>query len=591
VIDAYIAQTAPPPTGNGNADYTLQLLSVIYSGQTENILSDFDAANTNYSFNVEQGYETATVYAAVSSSLSALVITYGTSSTDAPEDTSVVNGGVITLPAAGSKVLKIKVTAQNGNAQTYYVTINAYVAVTKGYSGTIVYTGGSKTILGVVGRDAAFVTQSAGVTGTAWTLTVPNGYTPESFVVTLSDGTYSYRSKALYPAAISTSSSITLTIADPLDIGRQVASAIDLADFSTALTVNYSLADNITLPDNWPNGPAGYTGKFYGNGYTIKNLKLLAGTGNIGLFSSLGNGALIEDFTIEAATVGTPSLNSLQFGAVVGAVAANVTIRKINVNGDFIFGDITGANVNIGGLVGMVTGGTLTIDKCVSTLNINVNCTQTGNQNYTQSFGGLVSFARAATINITDSYTTGNITVWNTRDQRNLAGGLVAALANSTNLAITRCYASGEVVVCADGRTTYTSGAGVYTGGLFGGVREGENSSQVAITNSAALNKRVLAIATAQMNSGRIIGEIARINTLSLTNNFALKDMVTGSTDAAYPGTSVVGDADTSEGLGKTAGTGTGELRNAATWTSELGFSADVWDFTPLSSGGWPVLK
>jgi hypothetical protein len=66
--------------------------------------------------------------------------------------------------------------------------------------------------------------------------------------------------------------------------------------------------------------------------------------------------------------------------------------------------------------------------------------------------------------------------------------------------------------------------------------------------------------------------------------------MITGD----KPGTAntATGSAATVEGLAKTES----QLRTESAWTNQaasggLGFAAAVWDFSPLSSGAWPVLK
>jgi hypothetical protein len=607
-INAYIA-VVDTPTGSGNDDYTLQTLSVKYSAQTENKVAGFNAANTNYSFNVDQGYETALVYAGVTSSASSPpVITYGASNADAPEDVPVVNGGAITLPDAGSKVLKIKVTAGNGNAQTYYVTINAPAAVKNLYKGTVAYSGGIKTITGVAGRDAAFVTQSAGVTGTAWTLTVPDGYIPESFVVTLSDGAYSYRSNAIYPATISTTSLITLTIYDPDDIGRQVASAQDLKDFNTG--DNYALADNINLDDlpSWA-GPEGFHGKFYGNGYTVK-VTLKKNDGNTGLFTTLTGGALIENLVVDVSTAGggLAMAGKSLFGGLVGTLdsAGIYTIRNVTVNGALKYLSLRNDDwLLVGALFGEVQGSggnalDLTIEKCVSNLSVTVQAGSSGRyEGYILGVGGLIGKIDASNgtngmVDINNCYTTGSITIRsNAGNCYAVAGGLVGnlgntAIANLTGVTINNCYSTTSI----DIHDTVSSTEQRSAGGLIGKIREvSAGAGPLTISNCIALNPTVISENASATNAraNRVIGFNERTVVPPTLNTFALKGMLVGITATGTADNSAGATGDVA-GEGKTAGTGTGELRKAATWT-DLGFSAAVWDFTPLSTGGWPVLK
>jgi hypothetical protein len=221
-------------------------------------------------------------------------------------------------------------------------------------------------------------------------------------------------------------------------------------------------------------------------------------------------------------------------------------------------------------------------------LDINVNCTLTDASTATQAFGGFVGISRS-TMTITNSYSTCNIIIRNDRDQRSLTGGLVAAMGSNARVTITNCYTSGDIIARADGRTGFSADTGVYAGGMAGATRESETAPLLTITNSVVLNKRALAIAAEQEHSDRVLGYSARISALTLTNNYALLDMRTGNTDAAYPGTSVDGAADSACGLGKTAS----YLSLPATWTTDLNFAPAVWDFTGLDIGNgvYPALK
>jgi hypothetical protein len=475
-------------------------------------------------------------------------------------------------------VLKIKVTAQNGNAQTYYVTINAYVAVTKNYSGMIVYSGGSKTILGVVGRDAAFVTQSAGVTGTAWTLTVPDGYVPESFVVTLSDGTYSYRSKALYPATISTTSSITLTIADPDDIGRQVASAMDLEGFATG--ANYSLADDITLPETWV-GPTNYSGSFYGNGYAINlhlaNVASNTGSGkNIGLFSSLANGAKINDLVLNVSTPdgGLAMGGQNYFGGLVGIVqtSGEMRIKGVTVNGKLKYASSAAAWLVVGGLFGGMNNGstaTIHIENCVSNLEIVADTHNASDTSNYVDFGGFIGCKRGPVF-IYNSYATGNITV-SAHNARQLTGGGFVGRNDSGALTIEHCYAAGDVVLT---KSVGTEANFMYAGGLIG-----YNKVAATISNSAALNPSVTVDGASTIpRAGNRISGLGG----SLQNNYGLSTMKTG----VAPGGEVSGAADDVNGADKTLT----EFKAATPWTT-LGFDTAIWDFGTIPTLGRPVLK
>jgi hypothetical protein len=493
-----------------------------------------------------------------------------------------VNGGVITLPVAGSKVLKIKVTAQNNNTQTYYVTINAYVAVTKSYSGTIAYSGGSKSIIGVVGRDAAFVTQSAGVTGTAWTLTVPDGYTPESFVVTFSDGTYSYRSKALYPAVVSTSSSITLTIVDPVDIGRQVASAIDLADFANAPTVNYSLADDITLPNDWAGGPNNYSGRFYGNGYTISNLTFTSPiSGSKGLFNSFGANAQVHDLNLEVPRGATPlEVNgTLYLGALIGSSTnPGLLVKNVHVSGGFNIGNVNaGVALFVGGIIGEVeSGANFTMENCSADMDITMS-TSSSTAIGRPGVGGLVGEINAS-ITMTNCYSAGRIDLdlpTMTSGVSVYCGGLTGRNLNgAATIDVSNCYSSMDIKVVRGAANPFK----LKMGGLFGYL----TAATCSVTNVIAVNPGIIATsAGASLEVSRITGEVT---SSGLSGAYAREDMALDFNGNTNPALVTGATAKAGESISLT------DLRNASFWTTR-GFTTGNWDFTPLSNGGWPVLK
>jgi hypothetical protein len=387
-----------------------------------------------------------------------------------------------------------------------------------------------------------------------------------------------YKSKA-YPAATDSKDTV-ITLADA-DVGISVENALDLQALTFNPADNFSLAADIDLAEGgtvWV-GPTNYSGKFSGNGYTIKNLKFSSASGYVGLFTSLGNGALIEDFTVEASTVGTLDISDFYFGAVSGSITSTgITIRKVTVKGTFSFGNFANNWAHIGGLIGgMETGSGITIEKCVSELNMSATSTATGTHYSNLSFGGLIGLARG-TVDITDSYSTGNIDMQNLQTAQFDAGGLVGTRANTCALTIAISYASGDIILRGSG--TYSIRR--YAGGLVGG--DAETPVSLAISNSAALGKKVLNIQTgANGYYGRVYG---KADGGTFVNNYALSDMVTGAVDAAYPGAVVEGSLTTAAGLGKTAA----QFMQEATWT-DLGFDSAVWDFSTIQAQGRPVLR
>ncbi|MDR2509356.1 MAG: hypothetical protein LBC77_01785, partial [Spirochaetaceae bacterium] len=355
----------------------------------------------------------------------------------------------------------------------------------------------------------------------------------------------------------------------------------------------FSLANNIDLseykdangnPVDWT-GPSGFSGKLYGNGHAIKNLVLSKTGGDTGLLTSLGNNAVLQDFTIEVSTSSPvrPRTNNSHFGGVVGyATGSNIKIKNVAVKGELIYGPVNIGNYLLaGGIIGeMSPTSSVTLEKCVSELNITLQQgTQSGSSG-TLGFGGLVGKAYGS-LTIKQCYATGNITLNHNGNRRLWAGGLVGQKYGGS-LKIEESYASGNVIA-----TNAVSANAMFTisGGLVG-TGAMESAATVTLLRSAALNENALAVTTRAQDSlsGRLIAH-PRSSGNVYTNNIARKGMYTGNTN---PGTAneTEGSENALEGLAKTVD----ELKNTATWTA-LGWNETDWDFSGLSQGKWPTLK
>jgi hypothetical protein len=169
--------------------------------------------------------------------------------------------------------------------------------------------------------------------------------------------------------------------------------------------------------------------------------------------------------------------------------------------------------------------------------------------------------------------------------------GAYSAL-NLTGVTINNCYSTTNIEIH---NTAASMSVERSAGGLVGKIRQvGTSAGTLTINNCIALNPKAISGDTTLASytySNRVIGYNERTNVAPTLNTYALKGMLVGTTDA--------GTADNSDGLatdvvgeGKTADTETGGLLKAATWAA-LGFSTDVWDFSPLTAQvpGWPTLK
>jgi hypothetical protein len=577
-----------PPQNSDPADKTLMYMDAFFEdaeGPSDGQII-FNKATTNYTVNTPEGYDGAKVflnYIYPSSSRAAIAVSYGIDD-EHTSPLSVTTATNITAkkPAPTGDAMKFFVTVTSGNhtalnpdTQRYIVTINPYGA-SRSWNGTVTLENNAvepKTTVSVTARGADIKDTYTAEVGldNKWTVDAPVDFTPVSFIVTLTlTGQDAYRSKAYSSpdVTISEGQSIALSVNCGTGVGKAVFSPSDLQGFQSDVNANYSLADDITLPDDWAGGPEGYKGKFYGNGYTISNLKF---TGNItnenlGLFKSLANNAELHDFTVVVVpssplpTIGS----SVRFGGVIGNVTSGTAlISGVTITGTLALGVKTTGYLYIGGIIGELSASaavTLTIENCVSSLDILAE--SLGNNGFNGlSVGGLVGRQQSQTLIIRDSYSSGDIKIVYGGGDGIYVGGLVGYVASGPNLTVEHCYSTSTITSTYGGTATHN------VGGLLGMM----TWSSVTLTNSVALNPAITATG-GTLSKNRAVGAYSAG---TISNVYAL------STDGD-------GAANNAQGLAKTET----ELRTAATWTTDLGFNTtrDVWDFSGLAAG-WPKLK
>lgn len=216
-------------------------------------------------------------------------------------------------------------------------------------------------------------------------------------------------------------------------VGANIWTANQLAHFKgeTACNLNVNV-DLGTYP--WTALEVGTGVTFAGNNKTIKGGKVTGDNGNFGLFSTLAG--TVENLTIDGlsvtATAGsgktvkvgavagqanggsisnvevknvTLASNQVGVGGLVGEVAGDVTITGKTGANTFstVTASITGAN-QLGGIVGVVTGGTMSISNYKAVPTFELSATPTGTVNY--ACGTVAPFVGTAfdgaTVTVTD---------------------------------------------------------------------------------------------------------------------------------------------------------------------------------------------
>ena len=179
-----------------------------------------------------------------------------------------------------------------------------------------------------------------------------------------------------------------------------------------------------------------FRGTFDGDGHTV-TLKLNVTSGNAGLFSETGSGAVIENVEVSADVTSNVASSSYGTAGLVGKVSGTTTITNCGVTGTVSnTATTTHYAARIGSLVGYF-GGALTLNDCYSTANISSKSTYSSS-----AAGGLIGGSGSAyPITAENCYFSGNV------DAKNYAGGFIGYLNSSTSKphAYTNCYTSGTV--------------------------------------------------------------------------------------------------------------------------------------------------
>jgi hypothetical protein len=428
-------------------------------------------------------------------------------------------------------------------------------------------------------------------------------FRPASFIVFLRDGVGSYVSDEIIPqgAPLGPSSGIEINVTAS---GFRITDANEFAKLGSAENRNkdFALGGDIDLAGTgtvW-NGPSGYTGHFYGNGYTIKNLVLKNGDSRAGLFYSLSGAAEVRDFTLNVISENPDAnVSNIYFGGVAGDVlntsGNGVLIENVKVTGTLAVGRVTGY-IDIGGIVAVTSGNAkTTIRRANSELNIKLSGTQGQNTSHC-SFGGIVATA-AGNLTIEDCQYTGNIEVTSDTDRMIRAGGILGCTwGNNATTTIRRTYSTGTIITDIGARTAVSSSSNdnryVAAGGLIGFIRP---TGTVYIENSAALMNKIITNSSNDVNfiyRGRLVG-LSSTTAVTYTNNIVLAGAQIGNATRNSYDSSFNDNLNTADGHALNADAS--GLYNQNTWTNiapnGLGWNTTVWNFSGLAQSKLPLLK
>ena len=122
---------------------------------------------------------------------------------------------------------------------------------------------------------------------------------------------------------------------------------------------NYRLANDITVTEPYKST---FKGTFDGDGNTV-NLNINVTSGNAGLFSETGSGAVIRNVNVHADVTSSVASASYGTGGLIGKVSYPATIENCGVSGTVTNTASSGSAVYIGGLVGYQND-TLNLKNC-----------------------------------------------------------------------------------------------------------------------------------------------------------------------------------------------------------------------------------
>ena len=184
-----------------------------------------------------------------------------------------------------------------------------------------------------------------------------------------------------------------------------------------------------------------FKGTFDGQNHTISGIYMDVSNSNKGMFGALGNGAIIQNFTLNNSYFsGTASKQSL--GSIAGTISENgaqVTIYNVTSNATLVGSE--GYNY-VGGLIGLMDAGisvetkpTVNMNKCCFGGTITVSGTG-------DTAGGIIGRVTNSniTVNLTECISTGSIT----RETTSSGGaGDIIGYANKGAITLTDCTGTG----------------------------------------------------------------------------------------------------------------------------------------------------
>ena len=281
----------------------------------------------------------------------------------------------------------------------------------------------------------------------------------------------------------------------------KIADTVDEIEINAG-TVEEWMGGTVTPQYNWE--PIGkkypFAGTFDGNGKTISGLYIETDAQGAGLFRSTAVGSTIQNLRLENSYINTTAQRA---GSVVGSLGGSLinvySSAKVNSSNDFA-----------GGLVGQIFGSD----------NVNLtNCWFDGTLNARSNAGGIVGIITSGTITMQNCLNSGSVTIPSNKDS---AGGLIGRTGTSSvewdysgtsnvAVAIEECLNTGDI----SGRNNIGSAIGWKQKGTVNAellyateTSDGASADDVGVGGGALNSGSVIMVKTSD-----ILGVLAYLNT------------------------------------------------------------------------------
>ena len=223
--------------------------------------------------------------------------------------------------------------------------------------------------------------------------------------------------------------------------GITIKTAADLVALSgTDVTENILFEADIDMAGKAFTGIKSFSGTIIdGNGKKIQNLKIETTTAGLILLVDTGTTVEIKNLTIESGSIKSTDRDGIA-GAFIAESKGTVTLTGLTNNAP-VDGDKAG-----GGMIGLVDGGTVTINKAKNTGKISGG---------DDSAGGMIGKVDGGTVNINKANNTGEI-------HGVVGGGMIGSANNGSstvtinNTANTGATSNGGIIGFADASATVT---------------------------------------------------------------------------------------------------------------------------------------